>query len=94
MTQPESSKKIILDRVTAPRYESTPQAVTAPQPSGVPQPQEVDATTQENSVKSQKARESVGDRWIPGIIAPPIKLPLRNIQPEIDAETRALEKQP
>jgi hypothetical protein len=92
--QPQSSRKIILDRVTAPRYESAPQAVTAPQPSGVPQSQEAEATTQGKPVKRQSGQESDNDNQILIIIAPPIKLPLRNIPLETDAGTQASERQP
>ena len=63
----------------------------APQPSGMPKPEEA---TQEVPIKRKGVQDSGNNSQIPVIIAPPIKLPLRNISPETDVGDQVPENQP
>ncbi len=75
--QSESGRKVILNRVTAPSYESTPQAVQAPQSISEPQQESGNnGTINENKpAKRQSEQGSASEGQQPRFIVPPIRLP-------------------
>lgn len=77
----ESGRKVILNRITAPSYESTPQVVPAPQSVSAPQQGSGKDVNINNNrpTKRQSEQGSTQEGQQPRFIAPPIRLPFGDV---------------
>lgn len=83
-------RKVILDRVTAPSYESKPQAVSVPQQTdGEQQKESGEKASRKDGkpVKNQADQNLRQETQRPRVIAPPIQLPFRKIVPDANDTT-------